>query len=198
MLVGCRGSHFCSHKSENLVSENEVPGISPIILEMHDQSDRGAAICGAVFLENKLEAAIVDQWPDMSNRVHVRLFSGGPLSSFSAKISLAHAMGVVCTEVKSDMDKIRKIRNSAAHAGVPFSFSSLATGQILNELQCLQGMPLDEDEKSLERNQFTSAVKFLAMYLFFQKEWKKKFGHLEVMPLAPGTAAKLLVSEGDN
>ncbi|MBM3732315.1 MAG: hypothetical protein FJW24_02425 [Acidimicrobiia bacterium] len=163
---------------------SDAPSINPVIAEMHAQNDRGAAVCGGAFLEEKLQEAIEEQWPPISNTVRDRLFTGfGPLASFSAKIAIAHAIGMVDTITKSDCDKIRLIRNAAAHIGTPFSFESSEIRKILSEIALLRYMPPDQDKTSThERNQFTGAVKCLSAYLWLQAKAKKKFGHHTVMP----------------
>ena len=161
-----------------------TPNIDPIIREMHDQNERGAAIIGGVFLEDKLRVFIELRWPPISNTVRNRLFTGyGPLSSFSAKIAIAHAMGVLNTKSKSDCDKIRLIRNDAAHIGTPFSFSAPENLKHLSAIHCIRDQSLfDSRSPNRARNQFTSAVKSFFFYLWIQEIFKKRFGYDTVVP----------------
>ncbi len=152
------------------------PNLDPIIREMHDQNERGAAITGGVFLEDSLRGFIELRWPPISNTVRNRLFTGyGPLSSFSAKIAIAHAMGILDTKIKSDCDKIRLIRNDAAHIGTPFSFDAPENLRHLSAIHCIRDLSVFDDPSSRNaRNQFMSAVKSIYFRLWTQESFKKR------------------------
>lgn len=185
------GSHIMADHSDETDPSAVVPGIHPVILEMHAQNDRGAAITGGIYLEQRLREAIEQRWPPVSNTTRDRLFSGyGPLATFSAKINIAGAMGVLNTHAKSDSDKIRLIRNLAAHIGTPFSFDDPKVSTLVDAIHCLRIFPIDEASDNERRNKFTAAVKYTVMYLFFQDDWKKRFGHNAVMPDFGNTESK--------
>ena len=64
-----------------------------------------------------------------------RIFSGfGPLSSFSAKILMAYALGVINRRTRANLEHIKELRNAFAHASKPLSFRTLevkAVAQLL-------------------------------------------------------------------
>ncbi len=158
-------------------------GIDPVIVEMHTQNDRGAAITGIVFLEQMLRNTIVKQWPPMSNTMFERLFKGyGPLASFSALIDVATAMGILHADTRNDFQRIKKIRNDAAHVGTPFSFTSKSIKSHLQHLPVQDDEMFDKHGESPERNQFTATIKILAAYLHFAAKWRKDHGHFAVLP----------------
>jgi DNA-binding MltR family transcriptional regulator len=164
-------------------SPDDAPSLDPIIHEMHSQNERGCAITGGVFLEEKLKEAIEKQWPKISKTLRNELFTGfGPLATFSAKIKLAKAMGVLSVSAKADCDKIRLIRNEAAHIGTPFSFNDAKIAKRIDTIECMRQFPPDIASDSDRRNRFTAAIKYLTSYLFLQVEWKRRFGHKTVMP----------------
>jgi hypothetical protein len=76
--------------------------------EMERASDRGAAIIAAsgleLLLDRLLEASLVSG-----------TFPSKELSTFSAKVWLCHALGLLSEDEARDLDLIRKIRNSFAH-----------------------------------------------------------------------------------
>lgn len=90
------------------------------------ESDRGAVLISATRLEEKLELlhrAHIEQKVAEPKKLLEELFRPyAPLSSFSAKIQLAHAYGLIDAEDYADLNIIRKIRNDAAHTSVEFSF----------------------------------------------------------------------------
>jgi DNA-binding MltR family transcriptional regulator len=92
------------------------------------ESDRGAVLISATRLEEKLGLLhrnyITHQVGD-SKKVLEELFRPyAPLSSFSAKIQLAYAYGLIEAEDYADLNVLRKIRNDAAHTSVEFSLET--------------------------------------------------------------------------
>lgn len=140
-----------------------APDINPIILEMHKQNDRGAAICGAAFLEEGLQTAIEGDWPPLSNTMRARIFRGfGPLSTFSAKIEVSFAMGLISVPQRTDYLIIKSVRNDAAHVGLPFSFDAPEVSEKIAKLRCVEDQALiDRYSDSQPRNTFTGAIKML-------------------------------------
>src|SRR4051812_49090813 len=81
--------------------------------------DRTAAITAAAFIDFVLQGAISLHLPDSTERQKKDLFDGGgagPLSSISAKILMAHALGIISDIEREDLDTIRIIRNNFAHS----------------------------------------------------------------------------------
>lgn len=86
------------------------------VKDMHSQTDRGAAIIGAAWLEEELGAAIqsfLHSDPKASQRLFGR---ADPLSSFSSKIDLARVLGMRTSVIASDLHIIRGVRNEFAHS----------------------------------------------------------------------------------
>lgn len=87
-----------------------------LVKEIESQTDRGAAIVGAAWLEEELSAAIqafLHYDPKSSPRLFGR---AGALSTFSAKIDLARVLGMCTTAIASDLHIIREVRNEFAHS----------------------------------------------------------------------------------
>lgn len=89
--------------------------------ELSSESDRGFVIVLAAMLEEILEACIrarlqeLDRIPGLADK----LFGAErPLSSFSAKIAMAAALGVVEEDLYRRIDGVRVLRNACAHAQV--------------------------------------------------------------------------------
>lgn len=91
--------------------------------EINHSRDRIAAIAAAAFFDDLLASAIEIKFVPLSNTVHDRIFDGnGPLSPFSAKIDIAYALGLYPAEIKTDLHKVRKVRNLFAHSAGPITF----------------------------------------------------------------------------
>jgi len=90
-------------------------GLDALKKECAGESDRGAALLAAAYLEGTLEQAlrrclVRDELGDM-------LFdeSGGPLGTLAAKLKLGRALGVIPELIFRDLELIRSIRNDFAH-----------------------------------------------------------------------------------
>jgi hypothetical protein len=94
--------------------------------------DRTAAITAAAFIDFALQGAISLHLPDSTERQKKDLFDGGgagPLSSISAKILMAHALGIISDIEREDLDTIRIIRNNFAHSMIHMEFSDEAVSK---------------------------------------------------------------------
>src|SRR5450830_482812 len=83
--------------------------------EFKGSSDRAAAIIGGAFLEDYLESML--QYYFIADTKHDSvIFEGnGPLSTFSAKISLCYRIGLISKNEYEKLEAIRAIRNKFAH-----------------------------------------------------------------------------------
>jgi DNA-binding MltR family transcriptional regulator len=86
-----------------------------LIEEINGQTDRGAAIVGAAWLEESISAAL-ESYLHPNPKSWKRLFEGnGPLGTFSAKIDLSRLLGLTSDIINSDLHILREIRNQFAH-----------------------------------------------------------------------------------
>jgi len=89
--------------------------MATLIEEINGQSDRGAAIVGAAWLEESMSAAI-ESFLHSEPQSWKRLFGGnGPLGTLSAKIDLSRLLGLITDTIRSDLHIIREVRNEFAH-----------------------------------------------------------------------------------
>lgn len=93
--------------------------------EMHEaldhiarESDHTTVILGTALVETALRLAISARThKDLSSAEDGSLFEGdGPLATFSAKTRLALAFEVINTEMRTELDRLRDIRNAFAHS----------------------------------------------------------------------------------
>jgi hypothetical protein len=102
------------------------PSQRPIVEELEQQTDRGAAIIGAALVENLLRRALESRMrlgTPLEKRTARGLFGTmGPLSSFSAKIDLGLLLGLYPEDVRGDLHRIRDVRNQFAHDEAPRDF----------------------------------------------------------------------------
>src|SRR5690242_1015626 len=87
--------------------------------------DAGRAILTAARLDNLLQQLLLHAMPPMSNTLARDLFDNrGPLATFSAKIDVARAMGLIDAPTQRDLRAIKGLRNFFAHAERPIHFTS--------------------------------------------------------------------------
>ena len=104
----------------------QIGGLFASIRALKERSHAGVAIVGAALVEEEVLRALITKMRALSRTMHKRLFDGyGPLSSFSGKIDVAYALGIVTKETYEDLTIIRRVRNQFAHSRVLVDFSSI-------------------------------------------------------------------------
>jgi DNA-binding MltR family transcriptional regulator len=92
----------------------------------------GIALIGAAIADQQLQDALLTKMRKLSRKLQDELFSGyGPLSSLSAKIALAYALGLIDSVAHKRLTVARQIRNKFAHSGDIITFASPEIGQLL-------------------------------------------------------------------
>jgi hypothetical protein len=96
------------------------------VLDMKGESDRGAIILSATSIEDILEIEIANRMPSLKSddQLQKKIFEGdGPISSFSRKIDMAYALGIIDKQYHGIINLIREVRNACAHARRPISLA---------------------------------------------------------------------------
>lgn len=113
-----------------------------LVKEIESQTDRGAAIVGAAWVEEELGAAI-QSFLHHDTKASPRLFGrAGAISTFSAKIDLARVLGMCTAAIAADLHIIREVRNEFAHSVLSkdndaLSFSTQNLGDKCLALRCV-------------------------------------------------------------
>lgn len=125
---------------------------------LNEESPRGMVLVIAAEMDRLLLEAIQKMLRDGAGQRELNEDSKGPLSSFSARINLAHALHIVTDEEWRDLHLIRKIRNDFAHVR-DVSFENQTVKNRIRELS--QRQRDDAPAETLER---------VAMYLMMHLE----------------------------
>jgi len=135
--------------------------------EFQNESDRAAAVLAVsyldIVLENLLRKNFVENFTGTNE-----LFQGmGPLNSFSSKIMVTGAFGLISKDDASDLNKIRHIRNKFAHRTHGLSFSDQSIKDRCDSFVCVkkifEELPNFESEYPREsRKRFDLATALLA------------------------------------
>jgi len=109
------------------------------MLLIDTESDRGCAIFSAAILEDGLEQllrAVCRTDDPVAGKIVDSLFQTyAPFSTFSAKIQVTYALGLIPKDLKEILDLIRKLRNDFAHGKGSVTFQTPECQSRLQELR---------------------------------------------------------------
>ena len=95
---------------------------SDFAIKLTNESERGAILIGVSKVEVYLESLILKVLPSQEKSYTNKLLNyPGALSSFSGKIELSFAFGILDKATYESLNTLRKIRNDAAHSKEEFS-----------------------------------------------------------------------------
>lgn len=104
-----------------------------LVVKYHNESDRSAAVLAGSFLEHFLASIlkhVLRKEPEVDE-----LFHGfGPFSSFSQRISVAYAFGLIEKKTQDNLKAIKDIRNYFAHTPRDVSFDDKALDKLFDRL----------------------------------------------------------------
>ncbi len=127
--------------------------IKTFLDEVKTQSDRGTAVLASSVLDELLELLILARFIEIGSERREMLFEkmGAPLSSFSAKIELIFALGVISNEARLALHLIRDIRNKFAHRIEPLQFDHPSVAELIKTRATpgIQAMDKSNREKFL-------------------------------------------------
>lgn len=171
--------------------------------ELHQGNDRVSAILGATLVEKELRERIRISLEDKSQLDALMNDVGAPLSSFSACIILAQALGLVPSNLANEMHTIRFIRNQFAHSLLSLTFDEPEIAERCKTLPKRKSRTAVEAgqpyrDLSENRNRFEGACWNATLWLLSsaQQELDRKIKSLEVEKAkVSGSANALLALE---
>ncbi len=89
--------------------------ITDALRELTEQTDRGLAVVGAAIIQEKLKDLIIRSFVKRNKKIRNLFGPDGALGAFAAQIKLAYAVGLIGSDIYSDLNLIREIRNKSAH-----------------------------------------------------------------------------------
>jgi hypothetical protein len=138
--------------------------ISAFLEELKTQSDRGVAVVAAAMLEELLELIILARLIEIPSRRKEALFDkmNAPLSSLSAKIEVAFALGVINEGARTAMHLVREVRNKFAHRLEPLSFKHEEVAQLIRN----GATPTIKSMNKPPKEMFLDTIQGLALVLY--------------------------------
>lgn len=114
-----------NHDHDQKEYQLRMDRIVEMMSELKKETDRGMAILGAAMLDEKLKTILTNFL--IKGKQAERLLNGpnAPIGTFSAKLDMAFAVGLISEDEYQDAEIIRKIRNDFAHKfDLKFSFGN--------------------------------------------------------------------------
>jgi hypothetical protein len=140
--------------------------------QIKSMGDREAVLALAALLDTCLETCGSWCFVALSKDAFEEIFRdrGAPLSSFSARIILAEALGVVPSRIRVQLDSIRRIRNVFAHTvrSLDFTNPSLAAEAMKLDVKKMirDGVTYLPDREDA-RGRFEEAALFIVRHLLY-------------------------------
>ena len=128
--------------------------------ELGKESDRGCALVAAAYLENELTELLDGFFVDQAQKARDSLFDfNGPAGTFSAKIKLAYALGLISTDIQKSLDLVRGLRNEFAHLHEPLTFAvPKIASRVVSLLPCIRPAGLASKDIFIEKIQSMAAT----------------------------------------
>lgn len=153
--------------------ETDLQNFTDFLNEFQSETDRGAALVGAALIDQKLADTLRAFF--VNGRTARELLEGGTaaLGSFSARIKVAHALGLIDDLELRECNRIRKIRNEFAHSIHGLAFTEPKVSDLCFGLESdLPGGRAAFAGKP--RGVFVNAVILTVLRLTYRAEWVAK------------------------
>lgn len=140
--------------------------LMPYVAELAGQSDRACGIVAAAMLETLLEQILRKHFvPAKGDDLFVTY---GPLSTFSAKVNICAALGLISDSEHRDLHLVRRIRNDFAHDLHKWSFDKDPVRSHVNQLSVSRSKLIGKPTSC--RKDFESAVMVLVGFMLSHLE----------------------------
>ncbi len=129
--------------SENLKRDMEKPDFrgalaSSDIRAMRGESDRGAVLIAAAYIDEMLEELLSANFVDDTRLINRLLTYPGACSTLAARCDLAYCLGYFGPKMHADIRAVIKIRNQFAHSRKEVNFGNPEIAEICQQLHLVQ------------------------------------------------------------
>jgi DNA-binding MltR family transcriptional regulator len=133
-----------------------------LVEDLQRETDRGAALLAAAFLDDVLELLLRAAFVDDQEAINKLLSAGRPLESFGTRSHVAWCTGLLGQDIYADLNLIREIRNDYAHRH-PTSFEAVGIRDKCKRLKCVSVLVVDDE--CTARHRFIASVALIANHL---------------------------------
>ena len=125
-----------------------VEELTAELADIANETDRSLVVLSATRIEDALKQKLLDALPRMTNKLEMALFDiMKPISTFSSKIDLGEALGVVDSYFAKRLHTLREMRNGCAHSSKHISFQTPVLEEVSRTLTPTEIIYLFPDEK---------------------------------------------------
>lgn len=154
-------------KSPRKLTDLPRPYHTAAMAEIAKQTDRGAAIVGAAYVDLVLREAITARMCNLPDIIELLFENRGPLQDFGARIQLAYALGIYGHAAYADLCIIKEIRNVFAHSAVAMDFDHPDVAKRCSDLWFPKKIRYGKDPMpSTAKERFIRAVELLTDGLY--------------------------------
>lgn len=152
--------------------EPEIKELGRFLKEFNRESDRGAALIAASLLDQRLKEILEGFL--LEDKECSALFSlpNAPLSTFSAKASMAYSLCLIQKNEFEEITLIRRIRNEFGHKWKDVDFKNEKVVSYCNKLPWLG--PSEHEKQATTRSRFNFSVAILSFDLVWRSRLVKK------------------------
>ena len=163
----------------------EILQLGAFLNNFNQESDRGAALSAAAVLEDRLEEIIKAFLIDGKSSLKLLDGFNAPIGTFSSKILLAHALGLLQDDEFQQIELLRRIRNQFAHTWEYLNFESYSIKSLVFTLPYMGPSDIKEDCRSKPRQYFNFWVAGILINLLWRKNFviKEKRSNKEYIQL---------------
>jgi len=143
----------------------DLQEVGSILDQLKSESDRGAALIGAALIDDSLSYYIRSKLVDDDKAIKELMVGDVPCGTFSAKIKLAYCVGWIGHDLRTDLDRVRGVRNDFAHdrSGMTFDTQSIKDRcAVFKTIELHNQFSFSKVESA--RNAYIIACAFLAGY----------------------------------
>jgi mannitol operon repressor len=146
----------------------EPTAYSDSVREIRFESDRGAMLVGAAFIDGALYALLKAIFVDSATAVKRVLEYPGPCSALSARADVALATGAIGSEMHADIRRIARMRNRFAHDSKRATFEQPEVVDSCKKFNVIRSMTLSGTQMSISaKTQFLITVAAIVNKLEF-------------------------------
>ncbi|MFW1774137.1 transcriptional regulator [Acinetobacter seifertii] len=158
--------------------KNETPSeilqLGAFLSNFNKESDRGATLSAAAVLEDRLEEIIKTFLQDCKSSVRLLDGFNAPIGTFSSKILLAHALGLIQDDEFQQIELLRKIRNNFAHTWEYLDFKSDSIKCLVFTLPYMGPRDIEQKCRDEPRQYFNFWVSGILVNLLWRKNFVDK------------------------
>lgn len=139
-------------------TEPDIKELSEFMSEFNGESDRGAVLAAAAYLDERLSEMLKSFFADVKQANDLLFGFNAPLGTYSSRINAAYSLGLIQENEFTELNIIRKIRNEFGHSWKGVSFKTQKIIDLCNNLPWLGPAEYEETSGAKERFSFEVAI----------------------------------------